>query len=92
MPPARRKTAPPLPVDPLVTGKRAASAIGTRAMFDQIQRAKSVVEAKERLNEAYEREQQSITDTVERLNGLATSWKAFRDDLVMGDQSILTGA
>jgi len=39
MPPARRKSAPrldapPLPVDPLTTGKRAASAIGTRAMLD----------------------------------------------------------
>jgi TP901 family phage tail tape measure protein len=74
----------------LLAKERAQLAPSNRALFDQIQRAKLVVDAKDRLNEAYERENQNIEDTIDRIGGLSSSWKTFRDGLVLGQQSTLT--
>lgn len=61
-----------------------------RALFDQLQAAKAVAEARDRIKEAYENEKTTIESTIERIKGLAQSWKEFRDNLIMGDKSTLT--
>lgn len=61
-----------------------------RALYDQLQAAKAVAEARDRISEAYDQEKSSIEATIDRINGLADSWKEFRNNLIMGDKSTLT--
>lgn len=61
-----------------------------RALYDQLQAAKAVAEARDRISEAYENEKSAIEETIDRLSSLAKNWKEFRDDLVLGENSTLT--
>jgi TP901 family phage tail tape measure protein len=61
-----------------------------RALYDQVQAAKLVVDAREQLSDAYDKEKSSIEGAIDRVKSLGESWTKFRDGLLLGDKSTLT--
>jgi TP901 family phage tail tape measure protein len=70
--------------------ERAKLDVSNRALFDQVQAAKAVKDARDDLNNAYDAEKKSIEDLSTRMGKLSSDWKKLMVDLKLGDKSPLT--
>jgi TP901 family phage tail tape measure protein len=61
-----------------------------RALFDQVQAAKKVKDARDDLNNAYEAEKKTLEDLRDRMGKLSSDWQKLLIDLKLGDKSPLT--
>jgi TP901 family phage tail tape measure protein len=61
-----------------------------QALFDQLQLAKGVADAKDALSQAYDNESQKIQQAIDRMKSFGDGLKKFRDQLALGNLSPLT--
>ena len=73
----------------LLALQRAGIADSNKALFDQIQAAKSVVTAKDVLSAAYDKESSALKTAAERMRAFQASTLSFADSLKLGSLSTL---
>lgn len=74
----------------LMEKERSALDPANQALYDQLQLAKGVADAKDALSQAYDTESQKIQQAIDRMKTFGDGIKKFRDQLALGDLSPLT--